>query len=110
MMLRVGHDKPHIFTSGFGRRAWRYVSGYGVVCIGQWKKLDLFQSSREFTDRVWEMDLTTPDFKGYIRFVAFKGERNLVLWSWWDAHVVYPTLKLWCRVLNWRNRLRPDAS
>lgn len=124
-MMRVGAGKPRIgpHEDRWGRvlRSY-YVTDHAWVCVEKWRQIEIYQEgfneSQAFMmllgkDRVeemvkarlalaggktvWEMDAYTRDFKGCMRLATIYGQKFLVRWTWWEAHVVWR----WLHVRVW---------
>ena len=121
-MIRVSNSKPRI-TRAVGR--WNedlpyksfYVNDFGWVCVNMWSKLQHYQSSQKPwfaldlenyrirkmklspSGEVWEFDALDRTLDGHVRFVAFFERPGIIRWTWWDANVVYWSLRLvaWLR-------------
>jgi len=49
---------------------------------------------------LWQFNAVNKDTTDYVRQIVVLGESSLVRWTWFDAHVKYPALKLVARILN----------
>ena len=53
---------------------------------------------------LWQFNAVDSKLEGYIRQVVCLGEKSLVRWSWYDAHVRLPLLRRKARLLNYLRR------
>jgi hypothetical protein len=56
---------------------------------------------------IWEFEALARSKRDWVRHVAVFEEPRLVRWSWWDANVAYPALKVaaWWKSATWLGRL-----
>ena len=50
--------------------------------------------------QLWQFNAVSSDLTGYVRQVVALGENQLTTWTWFDANVKIPYLKLKARALN----------
>lgn len=55
---------------------------------------------------VWEFNSPNKDLTDYIRNVVVLGEDQLRLWSWYDAKIKFPILRIVCYILNKLNSFK----
>lgn len=66
-----------------------YAWAYELQCL-----LDRSKS------QIWEFNAVNKNLDGYIREVAFLGDKRLTKWSWFDAYIKFVIFNLTCRILN----------
>ncbi len=50
--------------------------------------------------QIWQFNAVNKNLDGYIRSFVMLGEKQMVRWSWFDAYVKLPALKVVANVLN----------
>ena len=50
--------------------------------------------------QLWQFNAVSSDLSGYVRQVVCLGENKLIHWTWFDANVKLPILKIKARFLN----------